>query len=118
MYKPEYFFVFARSIAGRCIPDRIYLPLVYRKRVGRKLDLRNPRSFTEKIQWLKMNWRNNLLTQCADKYEVRKFVGDRVGTDILKALYGVYEKPEEIDISTLPDAFVLKVNRGCRQNIF
>jgi hypothetical protein len=118
MNKQEYFFAFARSIVGRSIPDRIYLPIVYRKRVGRRLDLRNPRSFTEKIQWLKMNWRNNLLTQCADKYEVRKFVGDRVGPDILKALYGVYDKPEEIDISRLPDAFVLKVNRGCKQNIF
>jgi hypothetical protein len=118
MFKQEYFFAFARSIVGRSIPDRIYLPLVYRKRVGRRLDLRNPRSFTEKIQWLKMNWRNNLLTQCADKYEVRKFVEDRVGSDILKALYGVYDKPEEIDISKLPDAFVLKVNRGCNQNIF
>lgn len=118
MKKKELFFIFARSILGRNIPDRIYLLLFYRRRMGRPLNLHNPRTFTEKIQWLKLNWRDDILTQCADKYEVRKFVQERIGPEILKELYGVYEKPEDIDINKLPDAFVLKVNRGCKQNIF
>jgi hypothetical protein len=80
--------------------------------------LRKPRTFTEKIQWLKLNWRKDILTKCADKYEVRKFVEERIGPEILKELYGVYEKPEDIDINKLPDAFALKVNNGCKQNIF
>lgn len=75
-------------------------------------------AFTEKIQWLKLNWRQDILTRCADKYEVRGFVEERVGPEILKKLYGVYKQPEDIDIDKLPDAFVLKANHGCRQNIY
>lgn len=86
--------------------------------MGKRLDLQNPRTFTEKIQWLKLYWRNPLLTQCADKYESRKFVSERVGPELLKKLYGVYEKPEDIDIRNLPESFVLKVNHSCQQNIF
>jgi len=86
--------------------------------MGRRLNLRNPVAFTEKIQWLKLNWRNDTITKCADKYEARKFVEGRIGPELLKELYGVYEKPEDIDIHELPNTFVLKVNHGCRQNIF
>ncbi len=86
--------------------------------MGRRLDLKNPRAFTEKIQWLKLNWRNDTITKCADKYEARKFVEDRIGPEVLKELYGVYEKPGDIDINKLPNTFVLKVNHGCKQNIF
>jgi hypothetical protein len=118
MLKRKLFFIFARSILGRSMPDRIYLLLLYRRKIGKRLELQNPRTFTEKIQWLKLNWRDDILTKCADKYEVRKFVEERIGPEILKELYGVYEKPEEIDINKLPDAFVLKVNHGCKQNIF
>jgi len=71
-----------------------------------------------KIQWLKLNWHDDILTKCSDKYEVRKFVEDKMGPELLKKLYGVYEKVEEIDLSELPDAFVMKVNHGSGQNIF
>jgi hypothetical protein len=118
MLKKKLFFIFARSVLGRCIPDRIFLSLYYRRRMRRRLNLQNPQSFTEKIQWLKLNWRDDILTECVDKYEVRNFVEERIGPEILKDLYGVYEKPEDIDINKLPDAFVLKVNHGSRQNIF
>jgi hypothetical protein len=86
--------------------------------MGKRLDWRNPQAFTEKIQWLKLNWRYDIITQCADKYEVRSFVEERIGPQLLKRLYGVYDKPEDIDINKLPDAFALKVNHGCGQNIF
>lgn len=65
---------------------------------------------------MKLHWRNPILTQCADKYEVRKFVEARGAGELLKTLYGVYEKPEDIDYAALPDSFVLKVNHGCKQN--
>jgi hypothetical protein len=112
------FRIIKRCLPGRFIPDRIYLLMLYRISMHRWLDLQNPRAFTEKIQWLKLNWRHDILTKCTDKYEVRKFVEDRIGPESLKKLYGVYKKPEEIDLGGLPDAFVLKVNHGCRQNIF
>ncbi len=104
--------------SNRCIPDQQYLLLRYRRNMGRPLNLDNPQAFTEKIQWLKLNWRCDILTQCADKYESRRFVKDRIGPEILKELYGVYEKPGDIDVHQLPDAFVLKVNHGSKQNIF
>ena len=107
-----------RWFLDRYISDKKYLLLMYRIKMGRRLNLQNPQAFTEKIQWLKLNWRYDTLTQCADKYEVRKFVEERIGPELLKELYGVYEKPEDIDINQLPDAFVLKVNHGCKQNIF
>ena len=100
------------------MPDSLYLLLMYGLKTGKWLHLRNPRAFTEKIQWLKLKWRYDILTQCADKYEVRKFVKDRIGPELLKELYGVYERAEDIEINKLPDAFVLKVNHGCQQNIF
>lgn len=103
---------------GRRIPDEIYLKLLYRIKVGRRLNLQNPRAFSEKIQWLKLHYRYDILTQCSDKYLVRRFVEDRIGPEVLKELYGVYEKTEDIDINNLPDAFVLKVNHGSGQNIF
>jgi len=118
MQKKELFFIFARSFLGRCIPDRIFLSFFYRIRMGRRLNLQNPQSLSEKIQWLKLNWHADILTKCADKYEVRKFVEKRIGPQVLKKLYGVYEKPEDIDFNKLPEAFVLKVNHGSRQNIF
>ena len=103
---------------SRYISDDKYLLLMYRIKMGRSLNLKNPQAFTEKIQWLKLNWRSDLLTRCSDKYEARKFVEERIGPELLKKLYGVYDKIGDIDINRLPDAFVLKVNHGCKQNIF
>jgi len=102
----------------RYIPDERYLARKYKEKMGRRLNLQNPLAFTEKIQWLKLNWRYDILTRCSDKYEVRKFVEERVGPELLKKLYGVYDRVKDIDINRLPDAFVLKVNHGCKQNIF
>ena len=118
MQKSNLFFILARSFLIRNLPDRIYLSFLYRRRVRKRLDLRNPRAFTEKIQWLKLNYRHDIMTQCSDKYQVRKYVEDKIGPEVLKKLYGVYEKVEDVDLSELPDAFVMKVNHGSGQNIF
>ena len=107
-----------RWFLDRFISDEKYLALMYRIKMGKRLNLQNPQAFTEKIQWLKLNWRCDILTQCQDKYEVRKFVEERIGLESLKVLYNVYEKAEDIEIKQLPDSFVLKVNHGCKQNIF
>jgi hypothetical protein len=107
-----------RSLIGRQIPDEMYLKILYRIKVGRRLDLQNPRAFSEKIQWLKLHYRYDIVTQCSDKYAVRRFVEDRIGPEVLKELYDVYEEIEDIHIHKLPDAFVLKVNHGSGQNIF
>jgi hypothetical protein len=102
---------------ARIIPDRQYIQWKFKKRMGKRLDLRNPQTFSEKLQWLKLYWRSNLLTQCADKYAVRKFVANRVGPHILKKLYGVYDNAGDIEWDKLPNAFALKINHGCMQMI-
>jgi hypothetical protein len=118
MRKSDLFFILARSILIRNLPDSIYLSFLYRRRVRKRLDLQNPRAFSEKLQWLKINYRRDIITQCSDKYEVRKFVENKIGPEVLKKLYGVYKKVEDIDIDGLPEAFVLKINHGSGQNIF
>lgn len=118
MQKKDLFFIFARSFLIRNLPDRVYLSFLYKRRVRKRLNLRNPRTFTEKIQWLKLNYRRDIMTQCSDKFEVRTFVEDKIGPELLKKLYGVYEKVEDIDLNALPDAFVMKVNHGSGQNIY
>jgi len=107
-----------RWYVKRCVSDKRYLMSLYKERTGKTLNLQNPRAFTEKIQWLKLYWRHEILTRCADKYEVRKFVRERVGPELLKKLYGIYDRTEDVNIDHLPDAFVLKVNHGWNQNIF
>lgn len=71
------------------IPDKIYLRVLYKKRLRRRLNLSSPVLFSEKIQWMKLYWRDPLATKCADKYAVRAYVKDKVGDSILNDLYGV-----------------------------
>jgi len=90
------------------LPDAVYLKAMYRLMMGKKLQLTNPISFNEKLQWLKLHYRNPLLTVLSDKYEVRKYVAKKVGEEYLVPLIGIWDKFEDIDIDSLPDQFVLK----------
>ncbi|HBS58911.1 MAG TPA: hypothetical protein DEA44_06580 [Firmicutes bacterium] len=106
-----------RWLRTKLISDRKFAERQYEHRMGKALNLQDPRTFNEKIQWLKLNWRQDILTQCADKYEVRNFVQERIGADILKRLHGVFGSVDEIDVNQLPGSFLLKVNHGSGQNI-
>lgn len=90
------------------IPDALYLKLLYRARTGKKLDLKNPKRFNEKIQWLKLYDRNPEYPNMVDKYEVKKYVSDIFNEDIIIKTLGIWDKFEEIDFESLPDRFVLK----------
>ncbi|NMA31053.1 MAG: carbonic anhydrase [Candidatus Methanofastidiosa archaeon] len=92
--------------------------LQYWIKTGRKLNLKDPKRFTEKLQWYKLYYRNPLMTQCVDKYEVRDYVVSKGYKDILVPLYGVYENVEEIDFDLLPNKFVLKTTNGSHTNLF
>lgn len=94
------------------VPDKLYLQIVYKNKKKRPLNLVNPTLFNEKLQWLKLYHRDPLMTVCADKYEVREYVKEKVGDSILNELYGVYESARDISLEALPDAFVLKTNHG------
>ena len=90
------------------LSDEAYLRLMFRLRLGRKLDLKNPKSYNEKIQWLKLYDRNPIYTTLVDKYEVKKYVADRIGEQYIIPTLGVWDKFEDIDFAKLPDQFVLK----------
>lgn len=93
----------------RIIPDELYLKFLYRKIMGKKLDLKNPKTFNEKLQWLKIHDRNPLYTKLVDKYEVREYIKEKIGEEYLIPLVGgPWNNADEIDFDALPDRFVLK----------
>ncbi len=89
----------------------------FEQAVGYKPNIDNPKSFNEKLQWLKLYNEDPLLTKCADKYLVRDYVKEKIGEEYLIPLLGVWDSPDEIDFDKLPEQFVLKVNWGSGQNI-
>ena len=84
---------------------------------GEKLSLEDPKTYNEKIQWLKLYDSTPLKTQLSDKYRVREWVKEKIGEEYLIPLLGVWDRFEEIDFDALPDKFVLKANHGCGWNI-
>ena len=96
------------ALGGKGIPDKLYLKMLYQVRMGEKLNLKNPRSFDEKMQWLKLYDRRPEYTMMADKYEVRKYVQDKLGERYLIPLLGVWDRVEDVDFSMLPEQYVLK----------
>lgn len=94
------------------VPDEWMLKLQYRIKMGRRLNLKNPQRFTEKIQWYKLYYRDPVMAQCADKYDVREYVKECGLEHILNECYGVYDSPDEIDFDKLPNAFVIKDTLG------
>lgn len=105
-----------RYVAFKLFPKTI-IKLEFKRHAGYKLDLKNPKSFNEKLQWLKLNWYDSRATICADKYSVREYIKDKGLEHILNDIYGVYESVEEIDFELLPNEFVMKVTHGCGQNL-
>lgn len=94
------------------IPDKTMLKMQYRIKTGHRLNLKNPKRFTEKLQWYKLYYRNPLMIQCVDKYDVREYVESKGLKDILIPCYGVYDTAEDIDWNALPDQFVMKDTLG------
>lgn len=100
------------------VSDKTMIKIQYRIKTGRKLSLKNPKRYTEKLQWYKLNYKNSLLTQCCDKYTVRKYVEDKGLGYILNDLYAVYDTVDEIDFDKLPNSFAIKVTNGSGTNLF
>ena len=90
---------------------------IFQERRGRPLDLDNPKTFTEKIQWLKIFDATPIKSRLADKYLVRNWVAEKIGEQYLIPLLGVWDDFDDIDFDALPDQFVLKCNHGCGMNI-
>ena len=90
--------------------DKRFLEIAYKVRMGKKLDLDNPKTFNEKLQWLKLYDRNPKYTDYVDKYRVRNYVSETIGEEYLIPLLGVWDHAYDIDFDALPDQFVLKCN--------
>ncbi len=93
--------------------------IYYFTKIKKRLNLKNPKTFNEKLMYLKLNEyeENELITKCADKYAVREYVTSCGCTEILNELYGVFDNAEDINFEKLPDKFVLKCNHGAGFNI-
>lgn len=89
----------------------------FKNKVGYKPNIENPKTFNEKLQWLKLYNEDELLTKCADKYLVRNYIAEKIGDSVLVPLLGVYDTPDKVDFENLPNQFVIKVNWGSGQNI-
>lgn len=90
------------------IPDEIYLKILFRAKVGHWPNFKNPKTYNEKMQWLKLHDRKPEYSLLVDKFEVRKFITNTLGQEYLIPLIGVWDKFEDIDFLTLPNQFVLK----------
>ena len=90
------------------LSDELYLKKAFKSYIGRELNLENPSSFNEKLQWLKLNDRKPEYTMMVDKYSVREYISDKIGEKYLIPLLGVWDKFDDIDFEKLPDRFVLK----------
>lgn len=90
------------------LPDRVYIHLKYWKRMRKKLNLKNPQTYTEKLQWLKLYDRNPQYSVLVDKYDVKEYVARRVGKQYIIPTLGIYDSFDEIDFDRLPDRFVIK----------
>ena len=97
-----------KTKVARIIPDSTFLKIKFWINYGKKLDLNNPKSYNEKIQWLKLNDRKEFYSNIVDKYEVKKYVSDLIGEQYLIPTLGIYNNWNEIDFNLLPDQFVIK----------
>jgi hypothetical protein len=92
----------------RWLPDSLWLKIVYKAKHGRKLDLKRPKAYTEKLQWLKIHDHNPLYPTLVDKHAVKDYVSQKIGKQYVFPCYGVWNSFDEIDFSKLPNQFVLK----------
>lgn len=88
--------------------DSFYLKYVYKEQTGKKLNLKNPQTFNEKLQWLKIHDRKDIYTTMVDKYEAKKYVASIIGDEYIIPTLGVYDSFDDIDFSKLPNKFVIK----------
>jgi len=92
--------------------DEKYLRLLFKYRMGYPLNLNNPQTYSEKLNWLKLYDKNPLYTKLVDKYEVKNYVAEKVGVQYIIKTLGIWDKPEKIQWDTLPKQFVLKTTHG------
>lgn len=94
------------------LPDKEYVQMMYPLIMKKQINLENPKTFNEKIQWLKLYDHRPEYTMLVDKYKVREYIAENFGEQYLIPLLGEWDDPEEIDFAVLPEKFVLKCNHN------
>ena len=90
------------------LPDDLFLKINYKVMLGKKLNLDNPKTYNEKLQWLKLHDRKDDYTKLVDKYEVKDYISKKIGEEYIIPTLEVYDKFDEINFNELPDQFVIK----------
>ncbi len=106
--KPETLFIKLLYFLSPMFSDRLYLKLLFPLKVGYKLNLKKPKTYNQKLQWLKLNFREKYLTKLVDKYAVKEHVKKEIGEEHVIKNYGVWDEFDQIDFNKLPNQFVLK----------
>lgn len=106
------FYRFNYTKVSHLLSDKALLKLIFRARMGKKLDLNDPESLNEKLQWLKLNDRHPEYTTMVDKYAVKDYISDTIGRDYVIPTLGVWNSFDEIDFEKMPNRFVLKCTHG------
>lgn len=108
MYTLSIFFRKLLSKVSFLFPDKIYLQMMFPIRVGYRLNLENPKTYNEKLQWLKLNYRKPIMSQMVDKYAAKEYVAKLIGEEHIIKTLGVWDIFDEIDFDSLPNQFVIK----------
>lgn len=108
-----------QAVAHRCFSDELMSKIYFKIVLGKSLNLKDPKTFNEKIQWCKLNYypRSKRVVTCTDKYAVRKYIKKKGYEQTLTPLLGAWDDANEIEWDKLPKQFVLKCNHGCAYNI-
>lgn len=101
------------SSLGRKMGDEEYIKRMFNLIMGYRLNLENPTTFNEKLQWLKLYDRKPIYTTMVDKYAAKEYVAKKIGQEYIIPTFGVWNSFEEIDFDALPDQFVLKCTHDC-----
>lgn len=102
------FLINSRKGKYNSMPDDEYLKRKFKAFLGRELNLENPQTFNEKLQWMKIHDRNPLYNTLVDKYEAKKYVAEKLGEEYVIPTLGLWESADDIDFDSLPDQFVMK----------
>lgn len=101
----------------KVISDEKAIKSYYKKFAGEELDLSNPQTFSQKQQWYKLNAKLPLMQKCADKYAVREYINGCGYEYLLNDLLGCYDDPNDIELDSLPNQFVIKASHGSGFNV-
>ncbi len=96
------------SYISRLIPDKLYLSILFKRKFGHFINYRNPKTYSEKLQWLKIYDRNPEYTKMVDKYEAKKVAAKIIGEEYIIPTIGIYDNFDDIDFEKLPNQFVIK----------